>query len=180
MATMRHPFKHYGVLDAPISVEHGNTYRDEKPTDNANPTGIFTIYSNSNNSDSEKLDADAQNGVRKIQATTTVWTKNHLLAAYILMWCVTFVDALQQGTTGVLTPFVTSDFKQHSLTAYTSVMAGIFGGILKLPLAKVLDIFGRPHGFALATFFLIIGLVMMAACNGVQTYSAAQIFYWVG
>lgn len=180
MATMRHPFKHSEVLDAPISVKHDNAYKDEKSTDKANSTGIFTSYPISHDSDGEKLDVDAQNGVRKMQATTTVWTKNHLLAAYILMWCVTFVDALQQGTTGVLAPFVTSNFKQHSLTAYTSVMAGIFGGVLKLPLAKVLDIFGRPHGFALSTCFLIIGLIMMAACNGVQTYSAAQIFYWVG
>jgi hypothetical protein len=177
---MRHPFKHSGVLDAPISVRHDNAYGDEEPADKAKPTGVFTTCPISNSNDSEKLDADAQNGVRKIQATTTVWTKNHLLAAYILMWCVTFIDALQQGTTGVLTPFITSDFMQHSLTAYTSVMAGVFGGVLKLPLAKVLDIFGRPHGFALSTFFLIIGLVMMAACNGVQTYSAAQIFYWIG
>ena len=180
MATMRHPFKHSGVFDAPISIRHENAYGDEKPTEKTNPNDIFTNCPISNDNDSEKLDTDAQNGVRKIQATTTVWTKNHLLAAYILMWCVTFIDALQQGTTGVLTPFITSDFKQHSLTAYTSVMAGIFGGVLKLPLAKVLDIFGRPHGFALATFFLIIGLIIMAACNGVQTYSTAQIFYWVG
>jgi hypothetical protein len=176
MATMRNPFKHSGVLDAPISVEHNNPYGDEKVRAEINPTDTsYPITSGS-----ENLSADAQNGVRKIQAITTVWTKNHLLAAYILMWCITFIDALQQGTTGVLTPYVTSDFKQHSLTAYTGVMASIFGGVLRLPLAKVLDIFGRPHGFALAAFLLVIGLIMMAACNGVQTYSAAQIFYWVG
>lgn len=96
------------------------------------------------------------------------------------MWIITFIDALQQGTTGVLTPYVTSSFYEHSLTAYTGIMANIIGGVLKLPLAKVLDIFGRPQGFALTTFFLVLGLIMMAACDGVQTYSAAQIFYWVG
>jgi hypothetical protein len=96
------------------------------------------------------------------------------------MWIVTFVDATQQGASGSLVPYVTSSFQSHSLTAYTGVMSGIIGGVLKLPLAKILDIFGRPQGFALMTAFLIVGLIMMAACNSVQTFAAAQIFYWVG
>lgn len=27
---------------------------------------------------------------------------------------------------------------------------------------------------------LTLGLVMMAACTNVQTYAAAQVFYWMG
>jgi hypothetical protein len=96
------------------------------------------------------------------------------------MWIVTFIDATQQGASGSLTAYVTSSFASHSLTAYTGVMSGIIGGVLKLPLAKVLDIFGRPQGFAIMTIILVIGLIMMAACNNVQTFAAAQIFYWVG
>lgn len=59
-------------------------------------------------------------------------------------------------------------------------MSSIIGGLVQLPLAKVLDIWGRPQGYALMIFLLTIGLVMMAACNNVQTYAAAQVFYWVG
>jgi len=59
-------------------------------------------------------------------------------------------------------------------------MSGVIGGVLKLPLAKILDIFGRPQGFALMAGFLVVGLILMAACNNVQTYAAAQIFYWIG
>lgn len=81
---------------------------------------------------------------------------------------------------GLLTPFVTSSFQTHSLTATTGIMAGLIGGLIKLPLAKVLDIWGRPHGFAAMVFCLTIGLVMMAACQNVKTYAAGQVFYWVG
>jgi hypothetical protein len=94
------------------------------------------------------------------------------------MWFVTFVDALQQGSSGALLPFVTSAFQQHSLTAYTNIMSSIIGGVLKLPLAQILNIFGRPQGFALSVASLTLGLVLMTVCNGVQMYSAAQIFYW--
>lgn len=96
------------------------------------------------------------------------------------MWIICFVDSTQQNTTGLLTPYVTSAFEKHSLTAYTGVMSGIIGGVLKLPLAKVLDIFGRPQGYALMIAFMTLGLIMMAACNNVQTFAAAQIFYWIG
>jgi len=75
---------------------------------------------------------------------------------------------------------VTSAFQLHSLTAATGVMSSIIGGLSALPLAKILDIWGRPHGFAITTFLLVLGLIMMAACQNVQTYAAAQVFYWVG
>jgi hypothetical protein len=87
---------------------------------------------------------------------------------------------MQQTVTGSLTPYVTSAFQKHSLTATTSIMSSLIGGIFKLPLAKILDIWGRPQGFALMVFILTLGLIMMAACNNVQTYAAAQVFYWVG
>ena len=79
-----------------------------------------------------------------------------------------------------LTPYVTSSFQAHSLTAATSIMSSLIGGLVQLPLAKILDIWGRPQGFAVMVFCLTIGLVMMAACNNVKTYAAAQVFYWVG
>ena len=34
----------------------------------------------------------AQNGVKKIEASTTVWGKKSLIAAYVMMWIIAFVD----------------------------------------------------------------------------------------
>jgi MFS family permease len=91
-----------------------------------------------------------------------------------------FINSLQQGITNTLTPYVTSSFQEHSLTAVTGVVSSLIGGLTKLPLAKILDIWGRPQGFIIMLFILVIGLIMMAACNNVKTYAAAQVFYWVG
>ncbi|KAB5545790.1 siderophore iron transporter [Coniochaeta sp. 2T2.1] len=131
-------------------------------------------------SDSDDISYDAQPGVQKMEATTKTWTRGWLIAAYLLIWLVTFVDAMQQGTTGSLTPYVTSSFARHSLTATTGIMSSLIGGLIKLPLAKVIDIWGRPQGFFIMMWFMIIGLIMMAACKNVETYAAAQVFYWVG
>ena len=96
------------------------------------------------------------------------------------IWVITFVDTMQQGMANSLLPYVTSSFQQHSLTAAVSIMSSLIGGLWKLPLAKILDIWGRPQGFFLMVVCLTLGLIMMAACNNVQTYAAAQVFYWVG
>ncbi|KAF7550761.1 hypothetical protein G7046_g7917 [Stylonectria norvegica] len=131
-------------------------------------------------SDSDEPLSDAQAGVQNIEAITKIWTKSALITAYVMIWIIYFVDSMQQGATGVLTPYVTSAFAAHSLTGTVGIFSSIIGGVFKLTLAKILDVFGRPQGYALSVFLLTIGLIMMAACNGVETYAAAQVFYWVG
>ncbi|KAI1388968.1 MFS general substrate transporter [Hypoxylon trugodes] len=131
-------------------------------------------------SDPDTIDAQAQAGVQKIEATTKVWSRSNLIMAYVFIWIIYFVDSMQQGMGSLLTPYVTSAFYLHSLTATTNVMSGIIAGISKLTLAKILDIWGRPQGFMVVVILMTLGLVMMAACNGVETYAAAQVFYWVG
>lgn len=79
-----------------------------------------------------------------------------------------------------LSTYVTSEFKIHSLTSATNVMSSIVGGLTKLPLAKLIDVWGRPQGYIVTVGCLTLGLVLMAASNSVELYAAAQIFYWVG
>lgn len=128
----------------------------------------------------EPVHRDAQAGVQNIEATASAWPRSALITAYVMIWIIYFVDSMQQGTTNALTPYVTSAFESHSLTPTVSIFSSIIGGVWKLTLAKILDIFGRPQGYALSILILTVGLVMMAACNNVKTYAAAQVFYWVG
>jgi hypothetical protein len=88
--------------------------------------------------------------------------------------------SLQEVVVRVLSPFVTSSFSRHSLTATTTVVSSIIGGLIKLPLAKVLDTWGRPQGLALMLVAWVLGFIMMAACKNVETYAAAQVFSVVG
>ncbi|RDA85686.1 hypothetical protein CP532_4642 [Ophiocordyceps camponoti-leonardi (nom. inval.)] len=154
--------------------------KDWSPNKEEADASVAAAAAATDSSDGDAVSVDAQAGVQEVEATTKVWSKSHLITAYILIWFIYFVDAMQQGMAGGLTPYITSDFKQHSLTATTGIVSQLVGGLVKLPLAKVLDIWGRPQGFALTTFLLTLGLIMMAACNNVQAYAAAQVFYWVG
>ncbi|KAI8689598.1 hypothetical protein LRP88_14114 [Fusarium phalaenopsidis] len=142
-------------------------------------TGIMK-ESPSSTDNEEPINPDAQAGVQKIEALTSVWTTRSIIAAYVIIWFVYFVDMLLQGVGGSLNLWVTSAFAQHSLTPTVMIFSSIIGAVFKLTIAKILDVFGRPHGYLLSVFFAIIGLIMMAACNNVEAYAAAQVFYTVG
>lgn len=91
-----------------------------------------------------------------------------------------FVTSIQEVVILAMNPFVVSAFEQHSLTPTVSIMSSIIGGLSKLPLAKILDTWGRPQGLTLTLFFWVVGIIMMAACRDVETYAAAQVFSSVG
>ncbi|KAJ4162353.1 hypothetical protein NW754_013786 [Fusarium falciforme] len=110
----------------------------------------------------------------------SLWTQPAIITTYISICVIYLIDSMQQSNSGALKPYVTSAFQSHSLTPTVDIFSSIIGGVFKLTLAKVLNVFGRPQGYLLSIIFLTMGLVMMAGCNGVKTHAAAQIFYWVG
>ncbi|KAH6618753.1 major facilitator superfamily domain-containing protein [Boeremia exigua] len=124
--------------------------------------------------------ANAQAGVKRVEAATTVWTKWHLIGAYAIIWWIYFVTALQEVVTRALNPYVVSAFKLHSLTAATGIVSSIVGGLFKIPLAKLLDTWGRPQGLLISLLMWIVGYIMMAGCNNVETYAAAKVFSSTG
>ncbi|KAK3321277.1 major facilitator superfamily domain-containing protein [Cercophora scortea] len=128
----------------------------------------------------DEFSTEAQAGVLKMEATAAVWTKWHLIAAYGMIWLIYFVTSVQEVVIRAFVPFVTSSFGTHSLLAATNIMSTIIAGLTKLPLAKVLDIWGRPHGMALMLICWVIGNIMMAACDNIEMYAAAQVFSLVG
>ncbi|KAL2820261.1 hypothetical protein BDW59DRAFT_174588 [Aspergillus cavernicola] len=87
---------------------------------------------------------------------------------------------MQQGASAALTPYVTSAFQSHSLTPTVNILSSVIGGVCNLTVVKVLDVFGRPQGYALSLLLATVGLIMMAATRNVEMYAAAQVFWTIG
>ncbi len=68
-----------------------------------------------------------------------------------------FVNSLQQQISNNVVAYVTSDFGEHPLTSTTNVVSGLVAGVIKLPVAKLMDIFGRIYGFILMVSCTVIG-----------------------
>lgn len=80
-----------------------------------------------------------------------------------------YVSSLQQQINGNLTIYVTSSFAEHPLTATTSIVSSIVGAVAKLPIARVIDIWGRTEGYIAMVILSTLG--NFAAFRGVKRLS---------
>ena len=69
-----------------------------------------------------------------------------------------FLLSLQSQSFYSLTPYVYSDFASHELISISSVMASIIGGVLRLPVSKLIDIWGRAEGFIVMNGVIVLGM----------------------
>ncbi|KAF4549324.1 MFS siderochrome iron transporter C-like protein [Elsinoe fawcettii] len=124
--------------------------------------------------------SSAQAGVKRLEATTSTWSKKSLLIAYFSVYLMAFVTSLEQQTTLNFTPYATSAFLAHSLLATVYVVQSVVLSVVKPPMSKIADVFGRLEAFSICIFLYVIGYVMLAASNNVRTYASAAIFYSAG
>lgn len=96
------------------------------------------------------------------------------------IWLIYFIDSLSQQTSSSFLPYVTSAFGVHGLLGITGIVSGLVAGVSKLPLARIIDTVGRIQGLVIMIISVVISLILMATCKNVQTYAAAQTFFWTG
>lgn len=77
-----------------------------------------------------------------------------------------------------LTPYVTSDFKSHSLLTVIGIVSDSITAAVYIPMAKLLDVWGRAEGFLLMVASSTLGVILMATSNGLATFCAAQVMAW--
>ncbi|KAI0196369.1 siderochrome-iron transporter MirB [Astrocystis sublimbata] len=144
------------------------------------PVGVSQVQEVGDGAEKDGESEHKQEGVRQVEALVSVWSRKVLIIMFILLYLVTFIDALLSVVQASLIPYITSSFSQHGLLATTSIIATIVGGVIALPIAKVIDIWGRCEGFIVMVALTILGLVLKAVSQNVETYAAAHTIYWAG
>ncbi|KAF3065193.1 Siderophore iron transporter mirB [Daldinia childiae] len=128
----------------------------------------------------DRASIDTQDGIKQADAINQVWSRAVLILAYFFIFLCSFANTLQYQVMSNLQPFVVSEFSAHSLIPTIGIIASIMSGVLKLPIAKLIDSWGRPQGLACVIALATLGLILMAASQNVRTYAAAEVIYQVG
>ncbi|KAE8314614.1 major facilitator superfamily domain-containing protein [Aspergillus transmontanensis] len=149
-------------IETPVTVNAG-------PYDKEAGTGSPENKTASSDDDISLPHEDAQRGVKDIEAVTLAWSKATLATFLIL-----------SSILASLTPYATSDFQSHSLLTVIEIVASAMTSAVYIPMAKMLDVWGRAEGFLLMLGFATLGLILMAASNNLPTFCAAQVFQSVG
>ncbi|KAJ4344462.1 uncharacterized protein N0V89_012204 [Didymosphaeria variabile] len=121
-----------------------------------------------------------QQGVERVRAITAIWSKTTLISMFILLYLIHFVDMFQNYVDTALNPYITSSFDKHGLLNVGSVISTALGGCIPLATAKAIDIWGRVEGFVFMLIIAVVGMIMKAVCQNMETYIAAHVLYWTG
>lgn len=130
--------------------------------------------------DDDESHYSAQVGVKRLEAISSTWSRWGLFAAYFGVCLLAYATSLEGQTTVNLTIYATSAFKAHSLVATVLVVQGVVLSVVKPPMSKIADVFGRFEAFTLSVLIYSVGYVQQAASDNVKTYAAAQVFYSAG
>lgn len=79
-----------------------------------------------------------------------------------------------------MTPYATSTFQKHSLVSTVTVIQGVVSAVVKPPMGKIADVFGRLESFTITIVLYTAGYIQQAASNNVKTFASAQIFWAAG
>lgn len=76
--------------------------------------------------------------------------------------------------------YILGDFAAAPQVTTSYMLANIVGGVLKLPLGKTLNLWGRAEGLLFSLAIYLVGMIILAACNGPNGFAAGYVLYWIG
>lgn len=123
---------------------------------------------------------EASIGVQKAEAAALVWSKKAVYCVYAWIWVCFFMLALQSSIGNNVIYNAYSGFSSAPLVSTASILGTIIGGVLKLPIAKVINVWGRAEGFTVFVGVYLLGIIVIASCNGPNGYAAGYTLYWIG
>ncbi|KAM0717550.1 hypothetical protein Q7P37_007402 [Cladosporium fusiforme] len=129
---------------------------------------------------SDEMDEDAQMGVKKAQATTLTWTKTSVLTTLACIWFYTLAGGFRAALNGTMTPYATSSFGAHSMLTIVNAMASALTAACYIPVAKVLDLWGRAEGFMVMVSMLVLGLILQAGAQNLVTLCVGRVLATIG
>lgn len=96
------------------------------------------------------------------------------------IWLCFFMLAFQSAIGNNLLYIAYADFSLAPAVSTANILATVIGGVLKLPIGKTLNLVGRAEGLLFFVAIYILGIILLAACNGPSAYAAGYVLYWIG
>ncbi|KAJ5915846.1 hypothetical protein N7454_010987 [Penicillium verhagenii] len=128
----------------------------------------------------DQINSNADIGLQKAEAAALVYTKKVVLGIYGWIWLCYFMLAFHQTMLSNLSQYVLGTFQAAPQVTTAYITAAIVGGVLKLPLGKTLNLWGRAEGLFISVVIYVLGMIILAACNGPNSFAAGYTLYWVG
>ncbi|KAE8392532.1 putative siderochrome-iron transporter [Aspergillus alliaceus] len=130
--------------------------------------------------DTNEVAQNGAAGVERAEAAALVWSKNALYAIYAWIWVCFFMLAFHSSIGSNVLVNAYANFKTAPEISTAAILATVVGGVMKLPIAKILNVWGRTEGMLVFTGVFLLGIIILASCTGPSGYAAGYVLYWVG
>lgn len=97
------------------------------------------------------------------------------LTDVIRLWGAYLLFGFARAFTSNVGPYAVSTFGEHSLLPTISLVSYIMAGVVYIPMAKAINIYGRAESHLVMTLISAVGLILLAACRNVETYAAGVV-----
>lgn len=88
--------------------------------------------------------------------------------------------AFHQAILSNMSTYVFADFKSAPQITTSYITSDVVAGVMRLPLAKTLNLWGRAEGLIISLCIYLVGIIILAACNGPSAYAAGYTLYFIG
>lgn len=88
-----------------------------------------------------------------------------------------FILNLQFSISNNMIYYAYAGFSSAPQISQAYILSTIIGGVLQLPIAKTLNLWGRAEGFLVFVGVLIVGIIVIASCNGPNGFAAGYTLY---
>ncbi|KAF3397438.1 Siderophore iron transporter 1 [Talaromyces pinophilus] len=129
-------------------------------------------------------------GVRRIEVISSQFRLVDRVVLFFAVFLVAYaygLDGMVRGSYqtlanggGAVQPLATASYNEHSLLATVNVLRAVIAAAAQPTAAKIADVFGRVEVTILSVFFYVLGTVVEACANNVQTFCAGAILYQIG
>lgn len=76
--------------------------------------------------------------------------------------------------------YIYAEFSAAPQVTQAQMISSIVGGILSVPISKLLNTWGRAEAFTIFVAMYTVGLAALAGCKGPASFAAGYVFYNIG
>ncbi|KAG5951062.1 hypothetical protein E4U53_003855 [Claviceps sorghi] len=119
-------------------------------------------------------------GIVRVEAISSVITTLDRFFIFVGVFLLAYVYGLDGTLRYAYQPTATSSFSQHSLSATVNVLRSAISVGAQPTAAKIADVFGRVELICVSVVFYVVGTIIEAVADNVDTFSGGAIIYQIG
>ncbi|KAM4058807.1 major facilitator superfamily protein [Hirsutella rhossiliensis] len=119
-------------------------------------------------------------GVARVEALSASISPTDRICIFLGVFLLAYAYGLDGTLRYAYQPVASASFGVHSLQATINVVRAVIAAAAQPVSAKIADVFGRVELLCVAVFLYVVGTVVEAVSNNIDTFAGGSVIYQIG